>query len=412
MAPADTSSHAAEIDLSPGARWTLGAGLTIAVAMGISRFAYTPLLPDMRSAFHWSLSQVGDLGSMNYLGYLIGALLAPRFLSARSIHRTLGLALLGCVLTTWLGAFTADYWAWCGIRLTSGIASAFCLVLVTAHLSGLLTAAQRPRLGNLHFTGVGLGIMASIFIIGSEATADPAIVAHHWQNLAAFSALLLLPAWGLFRSVQIGTAQATAPQTVTPFSRSLWRVIVGYGAFGFGYVVTATFIVAMGQEAATSAPASLNGSANQIWLVTGAAAVPSVWLWQQLAARWALAPTLALAYLVEAIGVVIAALGNSHWQLLLGGALLGGTFAAITALGLSLAQRLAPQQSGRAVGVMTAFFAVGQLVGPSIAARLAEFGGSFVLPSVVAAALLLVAAVLLWQPQGARTQSDTSTETG
>ncbi len=399
VAPADTSSHTADVLLSPGARWTLGAGLTIAVAMGISRFAYTPLLPDMRAAFNWSLSQVGDLGSMNYLGYLIGALLAPRFLSAQTIQRTLALALLGCVLTTWLGAFTTNYWAWCGIRLTSGIASAFCLVLVTAHLSGLLTAAQRPRLGNLHFTGVGFGIMASIFIIGTETTSDPAVVARHWQDLAAFSALLLLPAWGLFRSVEIGAVQPVAAQAATPFSRPLWRVIVGYGAFGFGYVVTATFIVAMGEEAVTSAPATLKGSANQIWLVTGAAAVPSVWLWQQLAGRWALAPTLALAYVVEASGVMIAALGNSHWQLLLGGALLGGTFAGITALGLSLAQRLAPQQSGRAVGVMTAFFAVGQLVGPSIAARLAEFGGSFVLPSIVAAALLIVAALLLWQPQ-------------
>lgn len=390
------------LQLSPGARWTLGAGLTIAVAMGISRFAYTPLLPDMRSAFGWTLTQVGDLGSMNYLGYLLGALAAPRFLTRGSTELALGMALVGCVLTTWLGAFTSDYYLWCAIRLCSGIASAFCLVLATAQLGTLLTAPERGRLGNLHFTGVGLGIMASVWIIGTEPTSDPHTVAQRWQHLAGFSAALLLPAWALFRSVSVPPRDPQTASERVSFSRPLWRVIIGYGAFGFGYIVTATFIVAMGQEAS-------GGSPNQIWFVTGMAAVPSVWLWQRIAGRFGLTVTLASAYLVEAAGVMIAALGDAHWHLLLGGALVGGTFAGITALGLSLAQALVlsdPQplsdasraaQAGRSIGVMTAFFAVGQLIGPGIAARLAEYGGSFVLPSAVAGLLLCVAAALLWR---------------
>ena len=162
----------AEPRFSDGARWVAGAALTMAVAMGISRFAYTPLLPDMRDAFGWTITQAGDLGSMNYLGYLLGALVAPRCARSGNLHGYLGMALMGCVLTTWAGAFTSDYFVWCVIRLASGVASAFCLVLATAQLGMLLSPRERPRLGNLHFSGVGFGIISSVLIIGNASTSD------------------------------------------------------------------------------------------------------------------------------------------------------------------------------------------------------------------------------------------------
>lgn len=381
--------------LSAGTRWVIASTLTMAVAMGISRFAYTPLLPDMRDAFGWTLTQAGDLGSLNYLGYLLGALAAPRFATPARLHQSLGLALMGCVLTTWAGGLTDSYLAWCMIRLVSGVASAFCLVLATAQLGRLLTAGERPRLGNLHFSGVGFGIICSVVIIGSAANNDPQLVALRWQYLAGFAAALLLPAWALFRTVTIaapaGAVTETSEPKATPLSAALWRVMLGYGAFGFGYIITATFIVEIAQGLDWRP-----GNANRVWLAAGIAALPSVWLWLRAAQRFGAVPTLALAYSVEALGVMIAATGSSTWQLLLAGMLLGGTFAGITALGLSLAQRLDPPQAARVVGIMTALFAFGQLIGPAIAARLAEVGGSFVLPSAVAASALLIAAVLLW----------------
>ena len=386
--------------LSDGARWVIGAALTMAVAMGISRFAYTPLLPDMRDAFGWTLTQAGDLGSMNYLGYLLGALAAPRFARSGNLHGYLGLALMGCVLTTWAGAFTANYLIWCGIRLLSGIASAFCLVLATAQLGLLLTAAERPRMGNLHFSGVGMGIIISVLIIGNANTTDPEEVAARWAQLAGFSAALLLPAWALFRSVRanvIGASHVTTPSADEQAARSpaLWRVIAGYGGFGFGYIITATFIIEIAQQLSLSSTVEAQG-ANQIWLAAGIAALPSVWLWLRAANRFGSSWALATAYVVEAAGVLIAAFGSSHTHLLIAGMLLGGTFAGITALGLSLAQSLAPGQMARNVGLMTALFALGQLLGPAIAGRLAVWGGGFALPSVVAASVLLIAAGLLW----------------
>jgi predicted MFS family arabinose efflux permease len=176
----------------------------------------------------------------------------------------------------------------------------------------------------------------------------------------------------------------------------LWRIIIGYGLFGFGYVVSATFIVAM--ATALEPAAFATGSDPKLtWLVVGATMVPSVYFWQWLANRFGTIEALQLAYLVEAVGVVVTVTAAELPVLLFGGALLGGTFAAITALGLSAARQHSSDQVAFAVSGMTVAFALGQLLGPAFAGRMADNLGDFVVASFVAAALLVSAALLLYK---------------
>src|SRR5689334_7281118 len=48
-----------------------------AVGLGVARFAYGLLLPDMRESLHWSYSEAGLMNTANAAGYMAGALLAP-----------------------------------------------------------------------------------------------------------------------------------------------------------------------------------------------------------------------------------------------------------------------------------------------------------------------------------------------
>ena len=53
-----------------------GGVLLLVVAMGISRFAFTPILPFMREDVGFSVETAGFLASSNYIGYFVGALWA------------------------------------------------------------------------------------------------------------------------------------------------------------------------------------------------------------------------------------------------------------------------------------------------------------------------------------------------
>jgi predicted MFS family arabinose efflux permease len=161
--------------------------------------------------------------------------------------------------------------------------------------------------------------------------------------------------------------------------------------FGFGYVVTATFIVTMARRldnAVLLEPLT--------WLIVGLAAAPSIFVWQRVAQRYGLFAALRLAYALQAAGVLLAGFGSGYIPLLTGGALLGGTFMGITALGLSAARQTAGNNPDRAMGWITASFGVGQLLGPAVAGRLAQMTQGFEAPSMVAALLLIVGIALLW----------------
>src|SRR5690606_12595387 len=138
------------------------------VAMGIGRFAYTPLLPGLREALGWSLAQAGDVASANYFGYVAGALAAGTLTSWSLQRRWLVAGALASVLTTAAGALVMGGYGWLALRAGSGLAGAFVLVLGTSIVSRRLQALGRPGLIAVHFAGVGIGIVLSVLLI--EAT--------------------------------------------------------------------------------------------------------------------------------------------------------------------------------------------------------------------------------------------------
>lgn len=376
------------------AKVILAGALLLAGAMGIGRFAYTPLLPAMQDALGWSVAQAGDVASANFLGYLAGALLASTLSRHRARWTWLVFGMLASVATTAAGALILSFHVWLAVRFLSGVASAFCLILGTVVILEFLAKSARAQQGALHFSGVGAGIVASVLVIELAKAADFSMFGR-WGALGIASTVLIGGAWWLLRGLP-SSAGLDRPQPTEsadhpfPARALLLKLIIAYGLFGFGYVVTATFIVAMArrlEQAHLIEPVT--------WVVVGLLAVPSVPLWQRVAQRFGVFTALRFAYAIEAAGVLLAGYGSGYPALIIGGGLLGGTFAAITAIGLGAARQVAGRNEQSVVGWMTASFGLGQLIGPAVAGRLAEHTGGFETPSLVAAGLLIIGIVLL-----------------
>lgn len=372
----------------------LAGAAAMACAMGIGRFAYTPVLPHMQSDAGLTIAAAGYVAAANFLGYLAGALLAslPVFVNRRGLW--LRSALATSVLTTGAMAWLHDPWAWAIVRLLSGVSSAFVLVLMSGLVLERLAAAGRPRWSAAPFTGVGIGIAISALVV-DLATRTGSASATMWTMLALVAAAFGFAPW-LRLTGEAPRQGATAAARSTPLPpmrrRAMTWLAACYGCVGFGYVITATFLVLMVRGLGQG-----QGAETTTWMLTGLAAIPSNLLWLALAQRIGNFTALWLAYLVEAVGVVLAACAGGMTGVLLGAAMLGSTFMAITVLAFAAARDIVPHPGSRVFAMLTVWFSVGQMIGPAVAGAMAERIGGFVWPSLLAAAVLCIGGWAGWR---------------
>lgn len=370
----------------PRSPWLLAIGglLALACAVGIGRFVYTPILPFMEEALGLSKSQAGWIASANYAGYLIGALAASSTRLKGSRRAWMIGALFIGALTTALNGLYDDVAIIILLRFVGGVASAFAFVYASALVIERLQAMGRGGLSAVHFGGVGVGIVISALVV-SGAVALDLDWRHHWLGaggvslVAAVLVILLIPE-------QDG---AVMRHPKGEFKPGLFPLIFSYGLFGFGYIITATFLMAIVRETETARQLE-----PYIWLVVGLTGAPSVALWMWISRKWGILNTYALACLAEAVGVSASVVWVSPASLVLSGMLLGGTFIALTALGLVGARTFTTGDPRQVLGWMTAAFGFGQIVGPSFAGTLYDLSGSFLPSSMVAVAALFVSSLI------------------
>ena len=365
----------------------MGGLVALAAAVGIGRFVYTPILPLMVEDLGMTQGTAGLLASANFAGYLAGALLAATPILPGSRRRWLLLALSMSSLTTAAMAFASSTVIFLTLRFVGGVASAFGLVFASALVLDRLSAAGRPDLAAVHFAGVGTGMALSAVLVSSLAAWGGG-----WRSLWLASGLTsVLAVAHRCRSDDGSRRTGHAVMTSHPprANARLTALVAAYGLFGFGYIITATFLVAI-----VRGSDQVRAFEPLVWLVVGLTAAPSVASgrgWGKDRQRSSLCPRLRGR---SAWASRPACCGSRQPGVLLAAALLGGTFMGLTALGLIRARRLSQGDPRRTLAVMTAAFGLGQIVGPTFAGVIYDATGSFLVPSLTAVSALLVAALL------------------
>jgi MFS family permease len=405
--------------------WRIAAAglVSLGVAMGIGRFAFTPLLPMMLADGVLDLPTASWLASANYFGYLIGALLCTfqpwiwRRLGSPRQPRPAALVRGGLVATALLTLGMALHLpaAWPALRLAAGVISAVVFVYTTGWCLAQLARLNVPAMGALIYTGPGAGIVLS----GLAASAMVAIgwtAATGWLIFGVLAVALTALVWPVFDPRrELEPVAATAASDGGRPAPSGVRTEVGlltlaYGLAGFGYIITATFLPVIARQALPSSP-----WLDLFWPIFGLGVILGAMVASRLPAAWDRRVLLAACYLVQSAGVAASLVSPTLGGFAVGSLLLGLPFTAITFFAMQEVRRLRPQQVSSAIGLLTAMYGVGQIVGPPLAAALLARsptpGIGFTRSLEIAAATLLLGALLyLWMARRHPPQAGSATE--
>jgi len=372
------------------ARLILTLSLAATVGLGIGRFAYSLVLPDMRETLHWSYSAAGFMNTINAAGYLAGALLASRLIRRFGWSATVRGGTLACLVSLAMCAMTGNFLVLSLARLLAGLGAA--AGFVGGGALAAIIAQSRPERANfllsLFYAGPGLGILASGLIAPFTLQAfGPGSWWMVWWAMTGLASVLTAPLLFTRLDVSAGITEAGA----TGFAiRPVAIYLAGYFLFGAGYIAYMTFMIAYVRDAG-------GGPAAQaaFWSLIGVSAFVTPWVWRGVLAlnRGGLATAIILG--VNAVGAGLPILGHSTALLATSAIVFGVAFFAVVGSTTAFVRfNYPPQAWPTAIAAMTISFGIGQTLGPIVVGAITDALGSLTYALNVSAAMLALGAVL------------------
>lgn len=369
----------------------LSAGIfSLLLTFGVARFSYTPLLPLMQQQAGLGLAEAGWVAALNYAGYLCGALVASLISDLVLKDKLYRIGLVVAILSTLMMGLTADPLVWMASRFIAGLSSAAGMLLGTGLiLNWLIRHNHRPELG-IHFGGIGLGISGCAVAVWLMSGAFD--WREQWFAFAAIGCLLIVPAlaWLPAPDTSAVTKTGVPMHDNPPSPLFLGIFMASYFCAGFGYVISATFIVAI-----VDGLPGLAGQGALAFLAIGLAATPAAFNWDLIARTTGDINALILAAILQIVGIIMPVAVGGLYATLFGALLFGGTFIGMVSLVLTMAGRYYPTRPAKMMGKMTLSYGVAQIIGPAIVGWLATRLGDYSIGLSIAAGVMAVGVVLL-----------------
>lgn len=368
--------------------------LSLFIVMAIGRFSYTPILPFMQKATHLTNENAGLLATVNYLGYLIGAMI-PTFLIIKSKVVDLKIYLLINIISVLLMGVTQGFLVWNILRFIAGITSGTVFVLASNVVLESLNKGGKSHLSGFLYSGVGIGIFTSSIFI--QIYTDYNTWASTWIILGIASLMLGFIVIFFMKEIKepVNLEQKTIhinDQNSALYTK--WFMVcfsIAYLLEGAGYIVTGTFLVAIVE----SIP-DLKEYAALSWMFVGMAAILSCVLWSILGNKIGFIKAIYLAFILQIIGVILPVFSHNIISLIISSCLFGGTFLGLTTLFMSRGQLMSAVSGRNLVALLTFIYSLGQVVAPYFAGILIGSSNNYNGALIFASSLLILALVAIF----------------
>ena len=384
-------------------------GLIITVAAhGFGRMAYTILLPAMKDGLNFDYTQLGLLGTGNFIGYLsmaiIGGFLAARF-GARTII-TFALLLMG--VTMILTGLAKSFGFAFSMRLLTGLGNGAAYVPAMALGSAWFAVKKRGFATGIVSGGIGLGTFLSgiivPFILTSYGTDG---WRYSWYILGTIVILIAIVVFLFLRNqpgdkglLPVGQKEKEEVQDSSPNKKSssldwnkiyrmkgMWYLGVVYFFYGLSYIIYMVFFAAYLVKEMGYTEAWAGG----LWAIIGGLSIFCGVIWGSISDRIGRGKGAALAYLVLGISYIVYAVFKSEAGFYLSAILFGLTAWSIpTIMAAAAGDFVGPRLAPAGLGFITLFFGIGQSIGPVLGGYLADVSNSFTLPFLIAGGISFV----------------------
>jgi predicted MFS family arabinose efflux permease len=377
------------------ALWRDGATIVVlalapAIGVGIARFAYSLVLPDMRASLDWSYAAAGFMNTVNAVGYLVGALAAAGVIRRIGQFGTIFYGSLACVIALAVSAASGNFLLLSAARLAAGVGGAVALVgggVAAARLS------QNHRnhaalLLSLYYIGPGIGIVlsgiAAPLVLAALGPGSWWIV---WAALAAITALLCFVLAGVRTDKDAGDL---AKNQMRAALAPMGLVLASYCVYSVATIAYMTFMIAW---LAKGGAGALTQSVFWILLGLGGVASPFLWSWTIVSARGGRA--IAMLTTFTFVAVMIGLFANVRTLQFLSAFAFGSVLLAVVSASTAFVRRSYPSAAWPSgVGAMTVAFGLGQAIGPVLSGAITDATGDLLIGLQSSVALLAIGALL------------------
>lgn len=376
------------LDKSNNASILLAGILSIVISLGIARFAFTSLLPSMLDDF-LGLTSAGILASLNFAGYLLGAIFTIFLKEINSKVKYFRLGLVLSVLTTFILATTTNEYVWLVARVIAGFGSALLFLIASSLVMLKLNLKEKTKAMGIHFSGIGFAIviseLISQYILKTETWQEVWLTLSILAFVLSFYVVYILS----FEKVDVSLPKQKVSKSI--FSSYVVLLIVAYFTEGVGFVVQGTFLPDI-----INSLEGLEGYGNLAWLIVGFAGIPSSIIWMRLADKYNYLDIIMLAMGLQIFGMLIPTFSGNIYLNLLSGVFYGGTFIGLVALFMNLAGKLAKNNPVILMGSMTTAYGIGQVSAPLYSVWLNSYFGNYNSTLYVTASIVFLGIILLF----------------